>query len=187
MAVLVCAPSVTGQTIGFTTQPMVPVGRFAKAADIGWGLTAYVAKRLGRKSPFAIGLDVGVQWHAGDSIDRTEYPDVPPPDSEGDAAALSGWMFPLRAEITTLVSNGYITGRAGIYIPVADLDSKLGLEPSFGISPRVGYLFFVTRDLTADIGIEYTLVFDSDPIMYGGFGFGFLTGGKRLPRRRLPY
>jgi hypothetical protein len=74
-----------------------------------------------------------------------------------------------------------------VYIPAGETKSKLGMKTSFGISPRIGHLFFVTRDLTADLGLEYTVIFDEETVMFVGFGFGFLFGGNRLPRRRLPY
>lgn len=177
------------QAPGFSTEPLLPVGKFAKAADVGWGISGYYSFRLGRTSPWAFVADVGAQWHAGDSIDRTEYPDLFPPDStvDGDGIALSGWIFPIRASLTRILGRAYFSPRVGVYIPVGETKSRLGMRTSFGISPRLGHLFFVTRHLTADVGIEYTVIFDREPVMYVGFGFGFLFGGNRLPRRRLPY
>ena len=37
LAVASGASSTAAQTVGFTTEPLVPVGKFAKAIDIGWG------------------------------------------------------------------------------------------------------------------------------------------------------
>jgi len=183
------APIVAAQTFGFTTEPLVPVGKFAKAIDIGWGATAYVGFRLGgRKSRWALEADVAAQWLAGDSIDPDSFPDIFPPDStDGDGIQVSGFLFPIRASITRLFGRSYFSPRVGVFIPAGDLKSKLKMEPSFGISPKIGYFFFITRELTADIGFEYTVVFDRDPLMYFGLSFGFLMGGERLPRKRTPY
>ncbi len=179
---------IAAQTFGFTTEPLVPVGKFAKAVDIGWGATGYVGTRLGgRKSPWLLEANIGAQWLAGYSVDSDEFPDIAPPDSTSNAVQLSGFLFPVRASITRLMGRTYFSPRVGLYIPAGGLKSKLKMEPSFGISPKIGYFFFVTRDLTADIGLEYTVIFDRDPLMYVGFSFGFLMGGGQLSRRRLPY
>lgn len=175
---------------GFSTEPLLPVGDYAKAVEIGWGITGYLARRIGgRKGTWAITADIGAQWHAGDTVDPDDHPEIFPPDSTGDGDELSvtGWMFPARLSFTKVFGRTYVMPRGGIYIPVGDLDSILQLDPSFGFSPRVGYLFPVTRELTADVAIEYTIVFDRVNVMYFGFGFGFLMGGGRLPHQRLPY
>ncbi len=184
-----CVSLAAAQTFGFTTEPLVPVGKFAKAIEIGWGATGYVGTRLGgRKSRWVLEADIAAQWHAGDSIDPDEFPDILPPDSTGgNAIQISGFLFPVRASLTRLFGRSYFSPRVGIFIPVGDLKSKLKMGSSFGVSPKIGYFFFITRELTADIGLEYTVIFDRDPLMYIGFSFGFLMGGKRLPRRRNPY
>jgi hypothetical protein len=153
-------------------------------------MTGYVSARLGgRKSPWIITADVGAQWHAGDTVDQEEFPNFVLPDTVGDddAVDFSTWLFPIRGSITRLIGRTYISPRVGVYIPVGDLKDRLGFDPSLGVSPKIGYLFFVTRDLTADVGIEYTVVFGAETLMYVGFNFGFLMGGKRLPRRHIPY
>ena len=181
------ASLIAAQTFGFTTEPLVPVGKFAKAIDVGWGATAYVATRLGgRKSPWVLEANIGAQWHAGDSIDPNEFPGLPPP-GDGGSVQVSGFLFPVRASITRLMGRSYFSPRVGVFVPIGGLKDKLQMETSFGISPKVGYFFFITRELTADLGLEYTVIFDRDPLMYVGFSFGFLVGGRRLPRRRLPY
>lgn len=187
LAVVSGASLIAAQTFGFSTEPLVPVGKFARAIDIGWGATGYVTTRLGgRKSVWLFEADIAAQWHAGDSIDPDEFPDVPP-QTPGGSVQVSGFLFPIRASITRLVNLAYISPRVGLFIPVGGLKDKLNMTTSFGISPKIGYLFFVSRDLTADLGVEYTVIFDSDPLMYVGFSVGFLMGGGRLPRRRLPY
>ena len=179
----------SAQALGFTTEPMVPIGKFSKASDIGWGITGYMGFRLGRKSPLVLQFDAGAQWHAGDTVDKDEFPDLIPPDTVGDDDAIdfAGWMFPIRGSLTLLLGRAYVAPRAGLYIPIGDFSNVLQMDPSFGISPKVGFLFFVSRDVTADVGIEYNVVFTDPQIMYVGFSFGFLLGGERLPRRRLPY
>lgn len=187
LAVVGGASLIAAQTFGFSTEPLVPVGKFRRAIDIGWGARGYVTTRLGgRKSTWLLEADIAVQWHAGDSIDPDEFPGVPPPTA-GGSVQVSGFLFPIRASITRLVDLAYFSPRVGLFIPVGGLKDKLNMTPSFGISPKMGYLFFISRDLTADLGLEYTVIFDSDPLMYVGFSFGFLMGGGRLPRRRLPY
>ena len=176
----------TAQTFGFTTEPLVPVGKFAKVIDVGWGATGYVGFKLGgRKSPWFFEANVAAQWLAGDSNDLTDFgrPLIDP----GDQIRISGWLFPIRASLTRIFGRAYFSPRAGIFIPAGDLTSKLNMSTDFGITPKIGYFFFITRDLTADLGIEYTVIFDREPLMYIGFSFGFLYGGKRLPRRRIPY
>lgn len=184
------ASIVSGQTVGFTTEPFIPVGKYAKAIDIGWGATGYIGTRLGgRKSNWVLEANAGAQWHAGDRVDLDEFPEARPDTTgDGDAVAVAGWLFPLRVSLTRVLGRAYFSPRVGYYIPVGGLKSKIDMQPSFGITPRVGYFFFITRDLTADLGLEYTVIFDSRaPLMYVGFSFGFLMGGKRLPRKRTPY
>ena len=185
------ASAIAAQTFGFTTEPLVPVGKYAKAIDIGWGATGYVGTRLGgRKSKWLLEANVAAQWHAGDSIDPDEFPDaIPPPDQSGnsDAVQVTGWLFPIRASITRLFGRSYFSPRVGVFIPVGGLSDKLKMEPSFGITPKIGYFFWITRELTADLGLEYTVIFDREPLMYVGFSFGFVMGGERLPRGRHPY
>lgn len=178
---------VSAQTFGFTTEPLLPVGKFGQVIDIGWGATGYVGTRLGgRKSSWFIEADVAVQWHAGDSIDNTDFPGLPP-SGGGDAVQVAGFLFPVRASITRLFGRAYFAPRVGVYIPTSDLKNKLQMKTSFGTSPKIGYLMFITRELTADLGLEYTIIFDREPLMYVGISFGFLMGGQRLARRRLPY
>jgi hypothetical protein len=174
------------QTFGFTTEPLIPVGKFAKAIDIGWGATGYVGAKLGgRKSKWFIEGNVAAQWHAGDSIEDGLF--APDTTGDGDAIQVAGWIFPVRASLTRLFGRAYFSPRVGIYIPVGGLKDKLNMEPSFGISPRIGHFFWISRDITADLALEYTVIFDQAPLMYVGLSFGFLMGGGRLPRGRHPY
>jgi hypothetical protein len=189
LVVILCfAGQSQAQTFGFTTEPVIPVGDFSKVTKIGGGVTGYVGSRLGRKSPWLIEVNSGFQWHAGDRVSLDEWPGVPEDSTaDGDRISISGWMFPIRASITRLFGQAYFSPRVGVYIPAGDLDSRLGLSTSFGVSPKIGVLFFVSRDVTADLGIEYTAVFDEQTVMYVGFSFGFLMGGGRLTHKRTPY
>ena len=183
-------PTVEAQVLGFSFEPLLPIGKFSKVADIGWGATGYMTTRLGgRKSPWILTADVSAQWHAGDTINQEDYPDLVPPDTIGDndAVDFSGWMIPIRGSLTRLFGRAYFSPRVGAYIPLSDFKNLLNMDPALGISPKIGYLFFVTREVTADVGIEYTVVFSEETLMYVGFGFGFVMGGERLPRRRIPY
>jgi len=96
---------------------------------------------------------------------------------------VSGTFIPIRASITRLFGRTYVSPRVGFYIPTGGYKKELELEAMFGVAPRVGYLFPMTRDTSIDFAAEWNYLFGDNNLQYVGVSFGIFFGGRRLPRQ----
>lgn len=172
---------------GWTSEFFVPVGDLADISLIGISAGVYAGRLLGkgRRSPWALEFDTGIHWFVPRDLTVEEVPDWvedPVPDSDG-LVKLSGSFIPVRGSITRFFGRYYFSPRLGIYLPLGDFKNHVGFEPSFGVAPRLGYFFFMSRELQFDLALEYDYIFGDRSLQYFGLSFGLFFGGKSLRPR----
>jgi len=169
---------------GWSTQFFVPLGDLSEISQIGLSAEVYAGQMIDRRK-WAVTLDAGIHWFIPKELTEEEVPDWvadPAPNGNG-IVKVSGSFIPLRGSITRLFGRYYVSPRAGVYLPVGDFKKEAGFDPAFGIAPRLGYFFPITRDMQFDLALEYDYVFGDRSLQYFGVSMGILFGGQRLSRR----
>ena len=170
---------------GWSSEFFVPLGDLSEISLIGLSAAVYAGKLIDR-SQWALEFDAGIQWFIPEELTVEEVPDWvtdPEPNSSG-LVKLSGSFIPLRGSITRFFGRLYFSPRLGVYFPVGDFRKEVGFDPAFGIAPRLGYFFPMTRDMQFDLAFEYDYLFGDQSIYYFGVSMGIFFGGRRLFRRR---
>lgn len=168
---------------GWSTELFVPQGDLSEISLIGLSGEVY-AGRLIDRSQWAVEFDVGIHWFIPEELRVEEVPDWvtdPEPNSRG-LVKVSGSFIPLRGSITRFFGRLYFSPRVGVYIPVGGFRKEAGFEPTFGIAPRLGYFFFMSREMQFDLAFEYDYLFGDRDLRYFGVSMGIFFGGRRLKR-----
>ena len=170
-------------SFGGSSEFFVPVGELSKVSLVGVSFGIYTGTRIGR-SPWALQADAGLQWFIPDLIPIEDAPDwvTNPNPNNRNELSMSGTFIPIRGSITRFFGRYYVSPRVGVYIPTGDFTREADLKTSFGVAPRIGYFFPISRSVQFDFAFEYDYQF-SDPVMqYFGVSLGVFFGGRRLSR-----
>ena len=168
---------------GVSSEFFVPLGNLNDISQLGISGIVYAGRMIQRRT-WAFEVDGGVQWFIPRHLQAEEVPDWvanPDPDSDG-RVSISGSLLPVRASITRFFGRYYLSPKVGAYFPAGDFKKKLELDVMFGIAPRFGYFYPMTRDVQFDLAVEYNYLFADESLQYVGFSFGLFFGGRRLPR-----
>ena len=113
-------------------------------------------------------------WRDGSCSMEIAKPEV---DSKG-LVKISGSYIPLRGSITRFFGRYYLSPRVGVYLPVGDFKNEAGFSPSFGIAPRFGYFFPISREIQFDFAFEYDYLLGDQTFHYAGVSMGLFFGGR---------